>query len=289
MARTGSQESKAANLSVEQMKSAIPKLDRRIADLDRFDVATILRRFDSVAGALADKVNGTLQDILGHDTVEYRRYSVDSFDTLPLSMGGGDEPLYRVHEGFKEGIYRCLLKLNTLRGLFQERIEDAGISITKAQPPDDQPFPAGRRVFVVHGHDDGVKESVARYLAKLDLEPVILHELPNQGRTVIEKFEVHSGVAFAVVLLTPDDIGHAVGKPEEAKHRARQNVVLELGFFISALGRDRVCVLYKGGVEIPSDYTGVLYHSLDDAGAWRFLLAKEMKACGIDVDLNKVT
>ncbi|MEQ6342940.1 MAG: nucleotide-binding protein [Gammaproteobacteria bacterium] len=289
MARARSQESKAANLFVEQMRAAIPKLDRRIADLEDFDVATVSQRFDPVAATLAIKVNGTLQDILGHDTDEYRRYSVGSFDTLPLIMGRGSEPLPRVQEGYKEGIHRCLLKLKTLRELFEERIEDAGSSAAEAQLPGDQPLPSDRRVFVVHGHDHGAKESIARYLSKLDLEPVILHEQPNQGRTVIEKFEAHTGVAFAVVLLTPDDMGHAVGKPEEAKPRARQNVVLELGFFMSALGRDRVCVLYKGGVEIPSDYSGILYHSLDDAGGWRFLLAKEMKASGIDIDLNKVT
>lgn len=147
--------------------------------------------------------------------------------------------------------------------------------------------PSSRRVFVVHGHDDGTKETVARFLGKLDLEPVILHEQPNRGRTVIEKFEDYTDVAFAVVLFTPDDIGHAAGKEAEAKPRARQNVVLELGFFIAALGRSHVCVLYKGGAEIPSDYSGVLYEELDSKGMWRYRLAAEMKACGIDVDLNK--
>ena len=144
-----------------------------------------------------------------------------------------------------------------------------------------------RRIFVVHGQDDGAKEAVARYLAKLELEPVVLHEQPNRGRTIIEKFETYSNVAFAVVLFTPDDIGYPAGKVEEGKPRARQNVVLELGFFMAALGRERVCVLYKSGVEVPSDYSGVLYHQMDEAGAWRFYLAREIKAAGVDVDLNK--
>jgi predicted nucleotide-binding protein len=144
-----------------------------------------------------------------------------------------------------------------------------------------------RRVFVVHGHDDGAKEAVARYLTKLELDPVVLHEQPNRGKTVIEKFEAHSDVAFAVVLFTADDVGYPAGKVGEAKARARQNVVLELGFFMAALGRDRVCVLYKSGIEIPSDYAGILYHQMDEAGAWRVLLAREIKAAGLDVDLNK--
>lgn len=144
-----------------------------------------------------------------------------------------------------------------------------------------------RQVFIVHGHDDGVKEAVARFLAKMELEPIVLHEQPNRGQTVIEKFEEHSDVGFAVVLLTPDDVGYPVGQVEMAQPRARQNVVLELGFFLAALGREHVCVLYKGGVEVPSDYSGVLYEELDHKGAWRLRLAAEIKAAGIEVDLNK--
>lgn len=146
---------------------------------------------------------------------------------------------------------------------------------------------SSRRVFVVHGHDDGLKETVARFLAKLDLDPVILHEQPNRGRTVIEKFEDHSDVTFAVVLFSPDDVGYPAGKVDESKPRARQNVILELGFFMAALGRDRVCVLYKGGVDVPSDYSGVLYEEVDPKGAWCFRLATEIKSAGIDVDLNR--
>jgi len=145
-----------------------------------------------------------------------------------------------------------------------------------------------RRVFVVHGHDDGIKETVARFLSRLGLEPVILHEQPNRGRTIIEKFVDHADVAFAVVLFTPDDVGYPTGKAELAKPRARQNVVLELGFFMAALGRERVCLLYEPGVEVPSDYAGVLYLELDTRGAWRFQLASEIKASGLEVDLNKV-
>src|ERR1035438_6975181 len=67
--------------------------------------------------------------------------------------------------------------------------------------------PLTKKVFVVHGHDDEAKEKVARFLERLKLEPIILHEQPNEGRTVIEKFEVFADVGFAVVLLTPDDVG----------------------------------------------------------------------------------
>src|ERR1035438_187355 len=122
-----------------------------------------------------------------------------------------------------------------------------------------------KRVFVVHGHDGEVKETVARFLEKIGLVPVILHEQPNEGRTIIEKFEVSSDDAgFAVVLLTPDDVGGPTSQsPTKLNPRARQNVILELGYFMGRLGRARVCALHRGGVELPSDFQGILYVEFD--------------------------
>jgi predicted nucleotide-binding protein len=175
--------------------------------------------------------------------------------------------------------------LEGLIARLDEKREDLGVGQPAAQPGNGR-VPGNRRVFVVHGHDEATKEAVARFLAKLDLEPIILHEQPNQGRTVIEKFEGHSEVDFAVILLTPDDVGHAAGAPDKVRPRARQNVLFELGYFIGRLGRSRVCALHKGNVEILSDYDGVVYIPMDDAGGWRLLLAREIKAARIDVDLN---
>ena len=145
-----------------------------------------------------------------------------------------------------------------------------------------------RKIFVVHGHDEAANESVARFLAKLDLEPVILHEQKNDGETVIEKFEHHpSDVRFAVVLLTPDDVG-SVKTSQEALHpRVRQDVIFELGYFVAKLGRKNVCALYKD-IELPSDFSGVLYISMEAGGVWKYHLAKEMKQAGLDVDMNKI-
>jgi predicted nucleotide-binding protein len=146
-----------------------------------------------------------------------------------------------------------------------------------------------RKVFIVHGHNDALKVSVARLLDKINLEPIILHEQPNLGRTIIEKFLDHSDVAFAVVLLTGDDRGGPAHEPpEKYKLRARQNVILELGYFIRALGRKRVAAIYQQDVEIPSDYSGVLFIPHDESGVWQFRLAKEIRASGIRVDLNKL-
>jgi predicted nucleotide-binding protein len=145
------------------------------------------------------------------------------------------------------------------------------------------------KVFIVHGHNDAVKESIARFIEKLGLIPIILHEQPNKGRTIIEKFIDYSEVGFAVVLLTADDIGGVKSAPEnKQKLRARQNVIFELGYFIGQLGRDRVCALYEDGVELPSDYQGVIFESLDAKGNWKFAVAKELKEVGFNVDLNKI-
>lgn len=147
------------------------------------------------------------------------------------------------------------------------------------------------KIFIVHGHDEEMKQTVARTVEKLDLKPIILHEQANGGKTIIEKFEAHSSdVSFAIVLLSPDDKGCTVNSfPDEVKFRARQNVILELGYFIGKLGRDRVFVLHKSSndFELPSDIMGVLYTPYIDG--WDFKLVKELQTCGYDkADANKI-
>lgn len=142
-------------------------------------------------------------------------------------------------------------------------------------------------VFIVHGHNTAIQQSVARTIEKLGLNPIILHEQPNAGKTVIEKFESHSNVGFAIILLTDDDEGKS--KTEvDLKKRARQNVVLELGYFIGKLNRSKVLPLYSEGVELPSDIHGLLYVLLDKAENWKFAIVKELKAAGYSVDANKL-
>ena len=142
-------------------------------------------------------------------------------------------------------------------------------------------------IFIIHGRDNETKETLARFLEHLNLKPIILHEQSNRGRTIIEKFEQHAQVGFAVALLTPDDVGALQEGTRNLKPRARQNVIFEFGYFIGRLGRNRVCALTKGSVEIPSDYDGVVYIPLDDTGGWRMELVKELKGAGIAVDANR--
>jgi predicted nucleotide-binding protein len=146
----------------------------------------------------------------------------------------------------------------------------------------------GRKVFVVHGHDEAALQAVARFLEKLKLEAVVLREEPDQGRTIIEKFEALAGeVGFAVVLLTPDDLAGIVGEPSQAS-RARQNVIFELGYLVARLGRGRACLLRKGEVEIPSDLYGVIYSEMDAGEGWKLKLVKELEAAKLDFDANRM-
>ncbi|MBW8040132.1 MAG: nucleotide-binding protein [Planctomycetes bacterium] len=151
------------------------------------------------------------------------------------------------------------------------------------------PRSTSKKVFIVHGRDEAKREIMARFLKKIKLDPIILHEQANEGRTIIEKFFDYSDVAFAVILLTADDRGGLISDSfEDQKKRARQNVILELGFFLGKLGRKHVCALYEEGVQIPSDYQGVLFIPIDQAEAWKMALARELKSAGLPVDINDI-
>lgn len=145
------------------------------------------------------------------------------------------------------------------------------------------------KVFIVHGHDDGAKNEVARFIEKLGLEATIIHEQTSSGDTIIEKVIRYSDVGFGVVLYTSCDIGAMKSEIDNLKPRARQNVVFEHGFLIGKIGRKNVMALVKDNVEKPNDISGVVYETIDSKGAWKFQLAREMKASGYDIDMNKVS
>ena len=146
-----------------------------------------------------------------------------------------------------------------------------------------------KKVFIVHGHDNELKEATARLVEKIGLEAVILHEQPKGGKTIIGKLEkLADRVGYAIILYTPYDEGREKGS-ENSKPRARQNVVFEHGLFMGKLGSERVCVLRKGEVEKPSDDQGILYIEVKDgSNEWKHEVAKELKNAGYDVDLNKI-
>lgn len=278
-----------ANLTVDQMRKGVTRLERVIAEIEAFDVAKLTKRWSGEQEALQKTIEGTLVSVFGHDTVEYRRYcGATRLDNGAITIGfgggsydNGNEARRYVAEGKVAAIQVLKSAINWLRAEIDDAVESEPVSVLARAA-----VALSRKIFIVHGHDDSARQTVARFIERIGFEAVILSEQANQGRTIIEKIEAHADVGFAVVLLTPDDVG---GKTADTlRQRARQNVLLELGYFIARLGRGRVCTLAKGDLEIPTDFAGVVWEPLDDGGAWKQGLARELTATGYTIDWNKV-
>jgi predicted nucleotide-binding protein len=194
--------------------------------------------------------------------------------------GSTQQKLYDLARDFNRKI-RTLESIRQRLGLFKS------IATSDSQGGGSVASYIGDKIFIVHGHDGDTKLQVAEFVERITGErPVILHEQADSGRTIIEKFEEHADEAgFAIILLTADDEGKAKGAAH-LNPRARQNVVLEFGYFMAKLGRGRVVALHETGVELPSDVSGVLYKSL--TGNWHTELAREIKAAKIDVDYSRL-
>jgi predicted nucleotide-binding protein len=276
-----------ANLSIAEMQAGIQRLRKRLDEVKAFDPRTVTAQFEIPQ---VDKLSAAVEDALmrtfGSESLEYERYrSAAQFDNGPFNYAY-EVPITDVQQSLSRSKASSVALIEQAIESLEERIAETG---TLASTPTEISVKQGslsRKVFVVHGHDEGARESVARFLERLGFEAIILHEQANRGRTVIEKVEAHGDVGFAVVLLTPDDIGCAKGGTPIP--RARQNVLLELGYFIGRLGRDHVCALKRGEVEIPSDFGGVVYVSFDDASGWKQALGKELQAAGFEIEWSKV-
>lgn len=228
---------------------------------------------NSDADGWANKVQHSVGRILGDDPDWVAKFLHRS-GTVVIGNAGRNAILAQ------EAVGKTLLKLQSLLDIIEEESE---------LPVEKRPAVLARsnRIFVVHGHDEYAREAVASFLRLIGFEPIILHEQANRGRTVIEKVEAHGDVGFAVVLLTPDDLGRST-KEADLEPRARQNVLLELGYFIGRLNRENVCALKRGEVAIPSDFAGVVYHDFDQAGAWKMALGRELEEADYAVDWNVV-
>ncbi len=138
------------------------------------------------------------------------------------------------------------------------------------------------KVFVSHGHNEKAKDEVRCFLESRGLQPIILAEQPNAGRTIFEKFEQYGDVGFAIILLTADDIGRAETATDANFHpRARQNTIMEMGYFMAKLGRGRVCSLLQDGVEIPSNISGIVTIRFAPDGKWQNELIRELDYAGL--------
>jgi len=200
-----------------------------------------------------------------------------------MSLNSGDTGTLKL---FAEGVDQQIQKLESVLERLDLYAEPPAVVVeARERMPIEY---REQKVFVVHGHDEGVRESVARFLEKIGLAAIILKEQPNRGRTLIEKFVDYAReVGFAVVLLTPDDLSGAA-LDQAQRLRARQNVIFELGYFVGSVGRGRVCLLRKGEVEIPSDLYGVVYPTIDSGNGWKIELARELKDAGFQFDADKL-
>lgn len=143
------------------------------------------------------------------------------------------------------------------------------------------PFTDRDEVFIVHGHDESLLNEVGVYLSSIKIDPIILKHKANEGTGwLFDKFKKHSNVKFAIVLYTPDDIGKEKNK-EKYSDRPRQNVILELGFFLGKLGNEGVWILYKDFPETPSDIIGGTVQKYDANGGWKIELNKSLGSAGV--------
>ena len=199
-------------------------------------------------------------------------------------------------ENFKKIKFQCAIIDNTqqriwckeglmeAKSMFTNLLEDIGTDEeTSTEVVSTNETKGGNKVFIVHGHDSELKYKTSNLLRKLGLNPIILHEQVNTSRTIIEKIEeCGSEAQAAIILFTPDDIGKAKTEEEEKK-RGRQNVVFEAGYFMGLLGRRKTMLIVSDDkIELPGDLSGVVYSGESN----EFDIAKELKAMGLQIDMN---
>lgn len=232
------------------------------------------------------KTNGdTFENVMG--SVQKNKIFIQRSDILievadiikRIMSNGGVEEYEVVDPGFHEGLGSIKagyqMEVRKIQGSVRNNITGKNVKTVN------------NKIFIVHGHDDLAKVTLARFLSQIGLEPIILHEQASSSQTIIEKIESYSDVGYAIVLYTPCDAGSKVGK--EPSPRARQNVVFEHGYFIGKLGRSKVTALVKGNLETPNDISGVVYIDLDERGAWKMDVSRELLKAGFSIDLSKAT
>jgi predicted nucleotide-binding protein len=163
------------------------------------------------------------------------------------------------------------------------------ISTDESQSPDS--------VFIVHGRDLQFRDDVENYLITIGVKPVVLSKMPNAHKSLLDKFfTLSQDTKFAIVLISPDDYGALTddfddpnGAERALEYRARQNVILELGFFYGRLSFERVFVLYRNPktrfpkFERPSDLNGVPWDEYDVTGKWKDVLKTRLRDHGFHV------
>ncbi len=193
------------------------------------------------------------------------------------------------------GIFQQISSGNEEVGLDERRLANFATasseeSASTSQPISDNEKESPRSAFVVHGHDENMLNSVCSFLSDVGVDPVVLRNEASEHTTLIQKFMDHGKKAkFAIILISADDIGAGLFQYDDPnvsdralQFRARQNVILELGFFYGMLSFQHVFVLEKNpqrnfpNFERPSDLDGMLFHSFDEGAIWRECLTEKL-------------
>lgn len=233
-------------------------------------MSTSARLREIIIQLLSDQKNHSVQDIKNYlaesNFEEYR----------PGHLAGSIN--FLIQDGTIMRIDRGIYSVNQNVG---KSVDTAKKSISKEKSNEmPERTKSMDNIFIVHGHDDRALDKVAQFIKSHNLNPIILREQPSGGKTIIEKIEANTDVGFAIVLYTPCDDGKSINE-SLMKKRARQNVVFEHGFLIGKLGRDNVCAILKGDIEIPSDINGIGYIRMDDKADWEIRLSQEMTSVGM--------
>jgi predicted nucleotide-binding protein len=269
-------------MSPTQIQRAITRIKDLIQVIQNFDPQSVQERSDTRLEVLEVSIRSALMDIFGEGTPQYQLYiPAATIDTAGINYAF-KIPHAEVLKGLAYGKDRALALLTQAVKSLEGKLADF-YAQSRGGATAQTLNAASSVVFIVHGHDERAKAEVALLIQRAGLNPIILHEQPNAGRTIIEKFEDYGGEAgFAVAILTPDDIGGP--DRDNLQPRARQNVIGELFWFAGKLGRARVCALRKGQIEMPSDFAGLVYTDMDERGAWKAELLRELRAAGYTVD-----
>ena len=229
-----------------------------------------------------------LKKLFTHDELakEYDRTSA-----IGILLSTGESSLSMKFEEVSKDIDKKIHRINSIIERLELIPENSQTESVKILPRQTSTLQSQlKKVFVVHGRDELAKTNLEVFLGELGLEPVVLHRQADEGQTIIEKFEKHSDVGYAFILLTPDEVAYLAAdesKPDAERtkeHRARPNVIFEFGYFVGKLGRSRVCCLYTGNVTLPSDVSGMIYKRYDRSiEEVAYSIIKDLKVSGYSI------
>jgi predicted nucleotide-binding protein len=262
-----------------EIESALSRIKRLLVKLDEIESKNL--GCDAPENASYESTTRkTILEIYGQYSPEYDELQYFEIWDGDIFLDMSDQ--YR-NKGYKNGFVKARTILNQLIDELKEKQE-----YKKADSKEKCNL---NECFIVHGRNVEIELQVTRVVEKLGIRQIVLKDKPTTFRTIIEKFEKYSNVGFAVVILTADDYGCLMTEYKDEKSlfkRARQNVILELGYFIGKIGRDKVFALTDGIIENPSDIDGYEYVKYDTSSDWKMKLLASLKYAGYSVDANKL-